>query len=60
MPHVQYCSTVLSMVGTGDIMLQQQKFKYGPRAILNLRRMENVNGMLQEMHAFPIVKHCSV
>lgn len=56
MPHVRYCSTILSMVNKTDIAVLQRTLNKGLRAVLNKRRTENVNNMLQEMGYLTIEK----
>lgn len=48
-PHIKYCSTVLSMANKNDISKLQNNFNKGMRAVLNKRRSENVNSMLREL-----------
>ena len=56
MPHVRYCSTILTMANKTDIVILQRTLNKGLRAVLNKRRTENVNNMLQEMGYLTIEK----
>ena len=44
--HVRYCATILSMANKTDIEKLQNK---GVRAMLKKRRIENVNGLFNDM-----------
>lgn len=53
-PHLRYCSAVLTMANKKDIASIQRNFNRGMRAVLNKRRSENVSGMLKELGYLPV------
>ena len=46
---VRYCATILSMANKTNIEKLQKNFKKEMGAVLNKRRSENVNGLLNEL-----------
>ena len=46
---VRYCAMILSMANKTNIEKLQKNFKKEMGAVLNKRRSENVNGLLNEL-----------
>lgn len=48
-PHIRYCSTILSMISKRELASVQRNFNRGMRAVLKKKRSENIGSMLKEL-----------